>query len=835
MRNMHASTRKEILVVFLFLGILTVGMAPLFWGGKIFSDSDTLSLFYPFFTFYRDALLQKESFLWNPSIFSGFPTYLSQAGGFFDPVNYALFSLWSAATGYHIRLFIDFFLVLFFSYLAGRAYGLSRSAAVLIGMGYLLAPHVGFLVNSTVANVLFLVPFLLYVFSKLIDPNARWWIWSVLGGIGLGWTLLSGLTQLVVYTVTLVSLFVLFYLFFLRRDIRVPSYRALLFHWGLVLAVGILVGLPQILPALQFTPLTLRAEGVSYAIAAGRSVDPGDVMLFFFPNYLYFPHFSVGRKALYIGAFLFFMAVLASAALFHNRSRILKSDPTDRAIRTKTLAAFFCTALFAFLLSFDHSPLFYIVQHVPVFSWFRYADRWMFIGAFFFAFLGAFGFDAAKEYAGNRKMKILFSLLGIGVGALAAVVLMLNTLGKSFWSTVAVWVDKALSLFLYGNFGYIKDPAHYREVVLRGILAWRDFLSLGDITFLLPFLFLVLAFLLAVLFLWQVISWKRFREMGIALSVATFLGVFLAYAMIQMIPFKALVSYDDAFGRLIPADDRALYRVYPFSLDSGLVAYMKPIYHYTREQAAASTELKYSTGWPNINMFSARPAVLSADGYDPLILTSYFDALVAIGSTFGGQYETGTLPIEEKSARLLAHLDVVGMLGGKYIISGEQLASVHLRPLGEVPVSRYQIPVFLYENDYALPRIYFAPETESRKGASLAAFVRDPAVDFQKKTYLDCDSCAAPGRVFGARITALSMKNGWFDISTGTEKPQWLVVSETMIPGWRAEIDGNEAPLVRANGISMALLIPPGAHRVTLSYEGINGEARILRALGVMR
>ncbi|HUE31250.1 MAG TPA: hypothetical protein VMR79_10245 [Verrucomicrobiae bacterium] len=45
-----------------------------------------------------------------------------------------------------------------------------------------------------------------------------------------------------------------------------------------------------------------------------------------------------------------------------------------------------------------------------------------------------------------------------------------------------------------------------------------------------------------------------------------------------------------------------------------------------------------------------------------------------------------------------------------------------------------------------------------------------------------------------------------------------LVVAESWFPGWRARVDGQEAPLARADYVAMALPIAAGEHRVVLSY-----------------
>ncbi|MGQ9715674.1 MAG: YfhO family protein, partial [Anaerolineae bacterium] len=46
-----------------------------------------------------------------------------------------------------------------------------------------------------------------------------------------------------------------------------------------------------------------------------------------------------------------------------------------------------------------------------------------------------------------------------------------------------------------------------------------------------------------------------------------------------------------------------------------------------------------------------------------------------------------------------------------------------------------------------------------------------------------------------------------------------LFLSEVFYPGWRAEVDGEPAPISRANGFFRAVLVPAGQHRVVLVFS----------------
>jgi uncharacterized membrane protein YfhO len=46
-----------------------------------------------------------------------------------------------------------------------------------------------------------------------------------------------------------------------------------------------------------------------------------------------------------------------------------------------------------------------------------------------------------------------------------------------------------------------------------------------------------------------------------------------------------------------------------------------------------------------------------------------------------------------------------------------------------------------------------------------------------------------------------------------------LVLSENAYPGWRARIDGAEAPIYRADVTLQAVVVPAGTHRVDFTME----------------
>jgi uncharacterized membrane protein YfhO len=65
-------------------------------------------------------------------------------------------------------------------------------------------------------------------------------------------------------------------------------------------------------------------------------------------------------------------------------------------------------------------------------------------------------------------------------------------------------------------------------------------------------------------------------------------------------------------------------------------------------------------------------------------------------------------------------------------------------------------------------------------------------------------------------------------------KPRYLLVSETWYKDWHARVDGTPATVHRGDHALMAIVLPPGAREVTLTFESpeyARGKAISLLAL----
>ena len=141
------------------------------------------------------------------------------------------------------------------------------------------------------------------------------------------------------------------------------------------------------------------------------------------------------------------------------------------------------------------------------------------------------------------------------------------------------------------------------------------------------------------------------------------------------------------------------------------------------------------------------------------------------------------------------------------------------------------MPVYIYENPDVLPRIYFADkpmytfEQDEKK-----IFEELLKIDnFKEKTLIECSEpiCLADyqigsqSSVASSQIIVEEIKNGYLKLKTKTDKPRWLVYSESNLPTWESHIDGQLTKIYTANYIYQAVFVPEGEHEIEFKYPGV--------------
>jgi hypothetical protein len=125
--------------------------------------------------------------------------------------------------------------------------------------------------------------------------------------------------------------------------------------------------------------------------------------------------------------------------------------------------------------------------------------------------------------------------------------------------------------------------------------------------------------------------------------------------------------------------------------------------------------------------------------------------------------------------------------------------------------------VALFENRAALPRARMGLEIQvARSEQEAEQILRSPKFDPRREAVVESDRPLAAGE---GEVTWKHRTSDRIELGVIAKKAGVLVIADTDYPGWEAEIDGRETPLLRANLAFRALEVPGGTHAVVLRFR----------------
>ncbi len=72
------------------------------------------------------------------------------------------------------------------------------------------------------------------------------------------------------------------------------------------------------------------------------------------------------------------------------------------------------------------------------------------------------------------------------------------------------------------------------------------------------------------------------------------------------------------------------------------------------------------------------------------------------------------------------------------------------------------------------------------------------------------------------QATAIESTLTQLTIRTHSDFPAWIAVSELDFPGWKADVDGHDIPIHRANGMFRAVCVPAGDHNLQFTFHPLS-------------
>lgn len=556
--------------------------------------------------------------------------------------------------------------------------------------------------------------------------------------------------------------------------------------------LGLLVAAAQVLPLAELASKGGRAEGLPAAEVLKWSLPPAALLQTFVPSLWGDP--SRANPESYWGAGLFDTSLpwllslhlgapilaLAAAAIWCGRRRFV-------------FPALALSGGGVLLALGSHLPMSgLLVLAVPGLDQVRFPAKWFLLATWGIALLACEGVDAlAGGEAGRRKPRWLLAALGTAAAAAMAA----GALARAGAAGFALpWLRGLLSVP-----GFVSD-----EMLARGALAGIGGWAAAGAG----------AVLLVVILL------ARDPEEGRALRRSAVAAVCAAVLLAGAWGLNPSAPRDVVFEPSpllddIPGAMRGESRLFSFPRPKGF-AYRAPSAEMVERTGLPPDSLAWGMRWDvrTLRFFTAYPA-----GLDAAFDQARGDLLgLRPGSLLAEKLRDG-LPLEQ-TLRLLE------AASAGYVLAYERLDAASLDPIASLP-GESNPPVSLYALSTALPRAYVVPRATpvAEPWAAIEA-IREGRTDPRREVLVGEDDLRAnPGRGDAAavespfRLATITRDEPETVIVAVADGPEgWLVLTDTYERWWRAELDGGDVPVLRANGMFRTVRIPAGEHEVRFHY-----------------
>ena len=863
--------RSKFIPLLLFAVVALVIFWPIIFGGRIFGEDFVIRIHYPTFSAFSNFLSERNaSSLWLSGYISGFPVYLSQQGGHLQPLVILFFKLFDFITAYNLLTFFNFFLAGVFTFLFCRAIKISKAGSMVAGLAYTFSQALMWAGSLLVFSNLFpLIPLFLICIFKIYKGEKRlFFVPLAVLALIFGW--LGAFTEEILYLLAVGFVFALFldkssimrlFAFFARPgeagsgtspslvplcgtpcplglQTRKKSITELFANfkttkWIIVIGViSTVLASPWLLPTYNFaTTLSSRAGGVNpfeggnYLVASDfiRLVHPYfDVLYSSFVPFLTINNQSV---FLYIGILPLLLSFIAFFSL--------------KGSRNKFLWFFACLFVFALSTMFKYSPTFFLLHKLPIFNMFVGYWKWIYIMIFSWAVLAGFGFDALPTLKEKPIFKKFINAIKYATAGIIGCLIVLNLFFLLFKERLIIFANNYFASHVYASGNFLQPLGYYLNLIRRTFGEFEHNLSFSNPKFLFSMIFLVLGALLFYFYQKEKLDFEKFKKLAVVLVVLNFVILWQGFYFLMPRSF-ALESPKTAV--YMKEQSREPFRAFRFLPG---FSYHTSKWNFDMYDLKAMLEYDKETMGPNLNVLFD---VDSITGIENFMDRRHSRILLKAGSEFvvmdaDKRLNALNIPLEEKISIFTSkeNRNILSMLNVKYILSSFDL-SLPLKKVFETTATKYNIPVYVYENPDVLARVYFAKnpaytsETNEEK-----LFEELLKIDnFTEKTLIECSEpvCITDvARPYSEEdiITVQELTNGYLKIKTKTQFPRWLVYSESNLPTWEARIDGQLTKIYTANYIYQAVFVPAGEHEIEFKYPGAfkQMEYAIMELLGL--
>ncbi len=799
-----------VLVILLFFWQAVIVQGVFFLG-------DTSHGYFPRLVFTANALRDGRLPLWNPLVSLGGPHLADPAALALYPPAWMLFVALPSVAAYDYLILLHLALAAIFTFLFMRrigvgAYGAIFSALLFPFSGWMLThyEHINVFIGALYVPILFWiveVAFQENLSSTVISSGARnlavakqdfsqeplemtsnrlhktSWRWFVISALLIGFYFLGAHAQMPLFASVGLVIYALGRALFAWRE--GSSGKKIAWTFAQLAALGILgVGLAaiQLVPTAQTVALSNRSSGVGADVALGYSLPPEQVLTLVAP-YVFGSPMGVaywGRGAFremttYLGILPLLFAIVGIWSARKNKYALLLS----------------MLALVAWLLALGRfTPLYGVLANLPLFNAVRYPPRFLFLVSFALIALAGIGLERALAMNWNAR-RVKFVLATCGIAAIFFAVLNLLFIQHSFLNGMVATI-----LNVYGR---AQHPAAFYLERLEFGLSW------GGVSGFALALFGVSALLWIGLFGARKISGKWFAFGAIAL------GVLDLWVFNWSLPYNRLTNprlyTEPSANATILMQDTSYFRLYYFDHDN--TAATNLVQKHLQQGNFENYQERLREGLRG--SFNTLFSIPGITGY-ATEEQRHYDVMRALGGL--PAYDL----VSDDEYQDALNTNLLSLLNGKYVTSLEDLNVEGLTLLHRGAL------VNLYRNENVLPRAFIPARYEIAADAKtvlekLTAQNFDPrATVLLEQAPRIPEPSASAGQTARGHVEIASYASEQVELDVTLETPGVVVLSDTFYPGWRVEVDGAPAEILRADYILRGVALGAGSHRVRFYY-----------------
>jgi hypothetical protein len=841
------------------LALATVAVAGVFFGevilGKgVYYSGDIARLYLPQRVALAQALAGGSLPWWTTSVGAGYPLLAEGEVGALYPPNWVLYRLLPADAALNVSIVLHYLIAGAGCYCFSRLLGSSRGAAyfgsLVLALGGFYVAHLGHVSIVTVASWL---PWMFTLTHLVLTPRdgsrrRRSWSWVGLAAV-VGLQFLGGHTQMSLLGLIPVAAYAL-YLTGVAGLARDSLGRFAL--WIGALALGALIGMPQLWPTFELAGVSQRAGGLDSQFFTSYSFHPGLLATFLSPFLLGnpYPQGSVELMG-YVGLLPLGLAIVA-------------------AWRARSTMRWFLGALglAGVLLAFGRwNPVYEYLRRVPLLNLFRVPARYLCWTSFALAVLSAAGYDALPKWRVGGRRWMGWAILGscalalcaalIGVwrspgtdtlvatwrwlpGALLvaalAVLLSRGRLPEGVWG-VAAFLVLLVDLYAYGtvldktyNSVVPRDEVRRMPRSLRFLEGEEDLYRIYTKEEILPampvmresfFPNIALGSGLASANVYQPLVPKEYGRYLDGLTAERLNRLNVRYYLIpQLLPVDETSELYDVQNPFASLPANTWLEFPPIEL-AGLEveSYLSHSVAHKDGELAAELVLRDAAGSEialplRVGIESAEWAYERTD-----VQADIAHHRPPVASTFPAR--SGLPPEEHAGHTYLARLDLPEsrrtvaimlrpVMPGAFVrvervrlrdVAGREELLSHLAGLGDHSLVYRSEDVVIYRNKDALPRAYTLPASLAKEeSGELTLAGTLPAHDV-------------------GRVDVLHYGPTWVELRAVMGSSGYLVLADLAYPGWRASVDSAPVPILRADGVFRAVSLAPGEHHISFRYK----------------